>query len=268
MTIRRRPAIEWKTNAATRSRLKEPFSMTLRHRLAIEPMTRRVVRPLRAGCTESSGMPDDRQGHDSRHEFECDGRVTIHTIWQPRARAGRSPGSSATSASRRPSFSSPAARAVVCAAPPTDLDDPGAIPLPEDVRAFLIDPGQGVLLRSRHLALAGPVRARPAGGDVRDSQLSIRTRRRSSTTRTGPRCGSRTSTWTPSRPAPWSIQDRRSNSRSEPRLAGDRTRTGSEARVRRSRERLRRRVRTPGHSTRTGTRHGHCGNCYSASPRS
>ena len=32
---------------------------------------------------------------------------------------------------------------VVCAAPPTDLHDPNAIPRPEDVRAFLIDPGKG-----------------------------------------------------------------------------------------------------------------------------
>ena len=35
------------------------------------------------------------------------------------------------------------APSVVCAAPPTDFDDPGAVPHPEDVRAFLIDPGKG-----------------------------------------------------------------------------------------------------------------------------
>ena len=35
------------------------------------------------------------------------------------------------------------APAVGCAAPPTDLDDPLAIPMPTDVQAFLIDPGIG-----------------------------------------------------------------------------------------------------------------------------
>ena len=49
------------------------------------------------------------------------------------------------------------APAVVAVAPPTDPDDPEAIPKPEEVRAFLIDPGKGVRLPDRDLALARPL---------------------------------------------------------------------------------------------------------------
>jgi ureidoglycolate hydrolase len=114
--------------------------MTLRRHLAIEPMTPESFAPF-GRMVESSGMPDDRRVMTPA-EFECDGRITIHTIWQPCARRSfsrleRHFGVTQTF------FQLSGSPAVVCAAPPTDLDDPDAVPRPEDVRAFLIDPGKG-----------------------------------------------------------------------------------------------------------------------------
>ena len=114
--------------------------MTLRHRLAIEPMTPESFAPF-GRMVESSGMPDDRRVMTPA-EFECDGRITIHTIWQPCARRSfsrleRHFGVTQTF------FQLSGSPSVVCAAPPTDLDDPDAVPRPQDVRAFLIDPGRG-----------------------------------------------------------------------------------------------------------------------------
>ena len=114
--------------------------MTLRHRLSIEPMTPESFAPF-GRMLESSAMPDDRRVMTPAR-FECDGRITIHTIWQPCtdrsfSRLERHFGITQTF------FQLSGSPAVVCAAPPTDLDDPSAIPLPEDVRAFLIDPGRG-----------------------------------------------------------------------------------------------------------------------------
>ena len=85
-----------------------------------EPAERRVMTPL---------------------PFECDGRTTVNCIWQPSAersfsRLERHFGVTQTfvQVSGSP--------AVVCVAAPTDIDDPGAVPRPEDVRALLIDPGR------------------------------------------------------------------------------------------------------------------------------
>ena len=114
--------------------------MTIRRRLAIEPMTAESFAPF-GWVTKSSGMPDDRRVMTPLR-FEYDGRITIHTIWQPRAgrtfsRLERHFGVTQTF------FQLSGSPCVVCVAPPTDLDDPDAVPRPVDVRAFLIDPGQG-----------------------------------------------------------------------------------------------------------------------------
>ena len=114
--------------------------MTYRHRLAIEPMTAEAFAPF-GRLVESSAMPDDRRVM-TPSQFECDGRTTVHTIWQPHAgrsfsRLERHFGVSQTF------FQLCGSPSVVCAAPPTDLDNPLAIPRPENVRAFLIDPGKG-----------------------------------------------------------------------------------------------------------------------------
>ena len=114
--------------------------MTIRHRLAIEPMTAESFAPF-GWVTESSGMPDDRRIM-TPSRFEYDGRITIHTIWQPHvgrtfSRLERHFGITQTF------YQLSGSPSVVCAAPPTSLDNPSAIPRPQDVRAFLIDPGTG-----------------------------------------------------------------------------------------------------------------------------
>ena len=73
--------------------------------------------------------------------FECDGRTTVHAIWQPCA--GRSFSRLERHFGVTQTFMQVAGSpAVVCVAPPTDLGDPEAVPRPADVRAFLIDPGR------------------------------------------------------------------------------------------------------------------------------
>ena len=114
--------------------------MTLRHRLAIEPMTAESFAPF-GRLVESSETPGDRRVM-TPSRFECDGRTTIHAIWQPCtdrsfSKLKRHFGVTQTF------FQLSGSPSVVCVAPPTDRDDPGAVPRPEDVRAFLIDPGRG-----------------------------------------------------------------------------------------------------------------------------
>ena len=76
--------------------------------------------------------------------FEHDGGVTVSTIWNP-------PGSHRFSRLERHFgvtqgfVQLSGAPSVVCVAPPTSLEDPAALPRPEDVVGFLIDPAQGYL---------------------------------------------------------------------------------------------------------------------------
>ena len=114
--------------------------MTIRHRLAIEPMTAEAFAPF-GWIAEPSAMPGDRRVM-TPSRFECDGHMTIHTIWQPRAgrtfsRLERHFGVTQTF------FQLSGSPSVVCVAPPTDPDDPDAVPTPDALRAFLIDPGRG-----------------------------------------------------------------------------------------------------------------------------
>ena len=110
-----------------------------RHRLVIEPMTADSFAPF-GRLLASSEEPAERRVM-TELPFECDGRTTVHAIWQPCAgrtfsRLERHFG--VTQAFAQVSGSP----SVVCVAPPTDLDDPGAVPRAQDVRAFLIDPGR------------------------------------------------------------------------------------------------------------------------------
>ena len=114
--------------------------MTLRHRIAIEPMTAASFAPF-GRLVESSETPPDRRVMTPA-AFECDGRMTIHTIWQPHA------GRTFTRLEchfgvTQTFFQLSGSPSVVCVAPPTGPDVPGDFPRPEDVRAFLIDPGKG-----------------------------------------------------------------------------------------------------------------------------
>ena len=115
-----------------------PAPAPRRHRLVIEPMTAESFAPFGQLLT-SSVEPADRRVMTAL-PFECDGRTTVHAIWQPCA--GRSFSRLERHFGVTQTFAQVSGSpAVVCAAPPTDLDDPHAVPRPEDVRAFLIDPG-------------------------------------------------------------------------------------------------------------------------------
>ena len=109
-----------------------------RHRLAIEPMTAESFAPY-GRLLEPSEEPAERRVMTAL-PFECDGRTTVHAIWQPCA--GRSFSRLERHFAVTQTFAQVSGSpSVVCVAPPTELDDPDAIPRPEDVRAFLIDPG-------------------------------------------------------------------------------------------------------------------------------
>ena len=71
-----------------------------------------------------------------------DGRTTVNVIWQPQQ------GIRFTKLERHFGVTQgfvqiSGAPAVVCAAAPTDLNDPQAIPEPDQIRAFLINPEKG-----------------------------------------------------------------------------------------------------------------------------
>ena len=117
----------------------DPAPAPLRHRLAIEPMTREAFAPY-GRLLEPSEEPAERRVMTAL-PFVCDGRTTVHAIWQPCAgrsfsRLERHFGVTQTFVQVSGSAS------VVCVAAPTDLDDLRAVPRPADVRAFLIDPGR------------------------------------------------------------------------------------------------------------------------------
>ena len=116
-----------------------PAPTPRRHRLVIEPMTAESFAPF-GRLLVSSQEPAERRVMTAL-PFECDGRTTVYAIWQPCkgrsfSRLERHFGVTQTfvQVSGSPS--------VVCVAAPTDLADPEAVPRPEDVRAFLIDPGR------------------------------------------------------------------------------------------------------------------------------
>ena len=114
--------------------------MTNIHKLKIEPMTQETFAPF-GEMMEATETPADHRLFFPVG-FQADGRTTVSVIWQPKE------GISFTRMERHfgvtQSFvqmgGSPA---VVAAALPTDPDDPQAVPRPEDVHAFLIDPSRG-----------------------------------------------------------------------------------------------------------------------------
>lgn len=108
--------------------------------IAIEPMTAGAFAPF-GWLIEPGARPHDRRVL-SPVDFECDGRTTVSTIWQPAAggsfsRLERHFGVTQTF------FQLAGSPAVVCVAEATDLDDPSAVPDPSSVRAFGIDAERG-----------------------------------------------------------------------------------------------------------------------------
>ena len=187
--------------------------MTLRHRLTIEAMTPESFAPF-GHLLEPSETPGDRRVM-TPSGFECDGRLTVHTIWQPctgrtfsRIECHFAVTQTFVQVSGSPS--------VVCVAPPTDLGDPDAVPRPDDVRAFLIDPGRGFsFARGTWHSLDRFVLTPPGATFVILNVDPNPTG--SSITRTGPRADSWTWTRIRHRSEVPSTRGRRSCSRSERR---------------------------------------------------
>lgn len=109
-------------------------------RLPIEPMTAASFAPYGELMEPRERPADGRRFFPI--DFRIEGRTTVDVIWQPSEgrRFRLLERHFAVTQAFIPLAGSPA---VVAVAPPTDPDDPEAIPKPEAVRAFLIDPGKG-----------------------------------------------------------------------------------------------------------------------------
>jgi ureidoglycolate hydrolase len=108
--------------------------------LKVEPMTEETFAPYGI-VLDARERPADRREFFPV-DFQADGRTTVHVIWQPYA--GRQFSRLERHFGVTQSFVQlSGTQAVVCAAAPTDMHDPQAIPQPEQIRAFLIDPARG-----------------------------------------------------------------------------------------------------------------------------
>ena len=114
--------------------------MADRYKLKVEPMTEETFGPYGV-LMDAKEQPTDHRAFFPI-DFQIDGRTTLNVIWQPRqglhfSKLERHFGvtQSFVQISGAP--------AVVCAAAPTDMHDPQAIPAPEDIHAFLINPEKG-----------------------------------------------------------------------------------------------------------------------------
>lgn len=114
--------------------------MTIIHKLKVEPMTEESFEPY--------GFILDAKDHPADHrilaksDYRSEGETIVGVIWQPYQ------GQTFTQLERHfgvtQSFiQMSGSPAVVAVAAPTDLDDPMAIPSPEEVKAFLINPNKG-----------------------------------------------------------------------------------------------------------------------------
>lgn len=114
--------------------------MTVTKDLSVEPMTAESFAPY-GEVWDATERPADRRTM-SEIGFECDGRTTVHVIWQPTAdftfnELERHWGVTQGFVQ----LSGPPA--VICVAAPSDTDDPTDVPDPTAVRGFQIDPEMG-----------------------------------------------------------------------------------------------------------------------------
>jgi ureidoglycolate hydrolase len=114
--------------------------VTQLYKLKIEPMTEETFGPYGA-LMDAKERPKDRRTFTAI-DFQIDGQPTLNVIWQPQqgirfSRLERHFGVT------QGFVQLSGAPAVVCAAPPTDMNDPQAIPEPDQIRAFLINPDKG-----------------------------------------------------------------------------------------------------------------------------
>ena len=113
------------------------------------PVRTLLAEPMTAGAFAPFGLVFGRDDAGPAREdrmlaFAHTGRATLGTIWNPAGDCGFSRLERHFGVTQG-FVQISGAPSVVCVAEPTDLDDPGALPDPAAVRAFLIDPGQGYL---------------------------------------------------------------------------------------------------------------------------
>ena len=118
--------------------------MTKVHYIKIEPMTAKSFEPF-GQLLDANQRPIDRR-IISPAEFEVDGKTTVGIIWQPYEglefnEMERHFGVTQTFIQLSGS------PAVVAVAPPTDLFELDAVPMPNQIRAFLIDSSKGFVFK-------------------------------------------------------------------------------------------------------------------------
>ena len=143
--------------------------MTRVHKLEIEPMTEETFSPF-GYVLDPKDRPQDHR-IISPVDFKADGQGTLGVIWQPYRGVKRRVGGRREApdgsvdvkwhpfqglrfsqlerhfAVTQSFIQMSGAPAVVAVSEPTDMDDPMAAPDPEEVRAFLIDPSKGYVLK-------------------------------------------------------------------------------------------------------------------------
>lgn len=132
------------------------------YKLKVEPMTEATFGPYGV-LLDAKERPEDHRAFFPI-DFQVDGKTTVNVIWQPQQ------GSRFSKLERHFGVTQSfvqisGAPAVVCAAAPTDLDDPQAIPEPDQIRAFLINPETGCVSPG-HMAFVGSVSSRASGRHV------------------------------------------------------------------------------------------------------
>lgn len=129
--------------------------------LPLELMTAESFAPF-GEVLEAPERPSDRRALFPA-DLWVDGAPTLHVIWQPAA------GLRFTKLERhfgvtQTFFQLEGSPAVVAAAPPTDIDDPAALPDPSAVRGFIIDPSKGFAFKRGTWHSLDRYLARPPGG--------------------------------------------------------------------------------------------------------
>lgn len=114
--------------------------MTTIYKLKVEPMTEETFAPYGVILDARERPKDLRQFFPI--DFQVDGKTTVNVIWQPHA------GTEFSKLERHFGVTQcfvqlSGTQAVVCAAAPTDMHDLQAVPEPDQLHAFLIDPARG-----------------------------------------------------------------------------------------------------------------------------
>ena len=110
------------------------------YKLKVVPMTEETFGPCGILMDAKERPKDHRQSFPI--DFQVNGRTTVNVIWQPHAgiRFSKLERHFGVTQSFVQISGAPA---VVCAAAPTDMNDPQAIPELDQIHAFLINPEKG-----------------------------------------------------------------------------------------------------------------------------